>query len=165
MRQVQHVGQLPAGHRLRDAEQQRELVDRELRDLRGALPAVGPGLLGARQHPAVRVAALMDGLPVVQDRPLADQHQPPGRGGVLVGDLGDQRVSTPLPAHRLDPLRLHTPQPRGHHRRFRLADKAKPPTGGHADRVNFRLAARAARKVGTTIMRPTSAVSGRPSLV
>ncbi len=132
--QVQDVGELPARDRLGQPEQQRQLVDRELRDLRGAVAAVGPRLLGARQQPAGGVAALLEAVAVVEHRPLRDQHQPAGAAGPLAGDLGDQRVGTPLPAHRLDPLRLHDHEPRREHRRFSLAGKANLPDRGTSGR-------------------------------
>ncbi len=117
--QVHHVTDLTGRDPFGDAEQQGELVDGELRDVRGAVPAVGPGLLGARQQPPRRVVAGGDRVAVVQHRPLTGQQQPPRRGGAFAGDLGDQRVSALLPAHRLDHHHLHATKGRCEHRQFR----------------------------------------------
>jgi len=107
--QVEHVAELVAGDGLGKAEQQRELVHRELGDLGGAVAAVGPGLLRAGQDLAVGVEAPLDGVAVVEHRPLPDEQQATGTGRAFPGDLGDQRVSTLLTAQRLGQSPLHDP--------------------------------------------------------
>ena len=125
VRQVQHIGQQPLRGLRRQRQVDTELVDRELRHLRRAVPTNSLGLLGARQNLPRGVVRQRQSVGVVQHRPLDDPDQPPALLSTHPGRRADQELGAANRVELLDRCRRHAHHQTRHRRHNRQTGKTK----------------------------------------